>query len=63
MFLPDLLQKSYIENLVSSSVVSVLRLSYNILISFNKVETLVPILAEMGIIGKSTWSLSNCKLT
>lgn len=39
-----------------------LRLSYNILISFNKVETLVPTLAEIGIIGKFIRSLSNCKL-
>lgn len=61
MFLPDLLYKSYIECSVSSFVLT-LRLSYNILISFKKVEIFVPILAEIGIIGKSTRSLSNCKL-
>jgi len=63
IFIPDLLCKNYIENSMFSSDVLTLRLSYNILISFNKVEMLVPILAEIGIIGKSICSLSNCKLT
>lgn len=40
-----------------------LSLSYNILISLNKRDIFVPILAETGIIGKSIFSLSNLKFS
>lgn len=52
----------YIIELSFSFDVLVLRLLYSILISFNKVEIFVPSLAEIGIIGKFIYFLSNCKL-